>query len=98
MIDFLRTISPYLYTFIPALIILVVAFYFSVKNANDKEKIQIKKFFKVIFYIIVLGFFLALIKVAMVNEVPRNDVDHSIKKERSNYAVEQAKQDTLTIN
>ena len=97
MIDFLRVISPYIYTLIPILIILFVAYKVTMKNTVSHVKAAAKKVFTYVFYGVILVFSIAVIRMAMINEVPRNDVDHSIKKERSNQAIEQAKKDTITI-
>ena len=92
MIDFLRVISPYIYTLVSVLIILFVAYKVTMKNVeSDYAKTGTKKIFKGVFYGVLLLFSLAVLRMAFINEVPRNDVDHSIKKERSNYSVEQAK-------
>ena len=97
MIDFLRVISPYIYTLIPILIVLFIAFKITMKNIPADGVKRVKKFFSYVFYGILLIFSIAVIRMAMINEVPRSDVDHSIKKERSNQALEQAKKDTITI-
>ena len=98
MIDFLRLISPYLYGLIPILILIFVAFRVTAKYATENVKPIAKKVLRWFTIVVILVFSLAVFKMAMVNEAPRNDVDNSIKKERSNYAIDKAKQDTVTIN
>jgi len=97
MIDFLRVISPYLYTVVPAVLIIWIAFNFAIKNATAEQQILFKKIRKGIIYVIFIGLFVVIAKMAMINEVLRNELDNSVKKERSNYAVEKAKQDTVTF-
>jgi TRAP-type C4-dicarboxylate transport system permease small subunit len=97
MTDFLRVISPYIYALVPILILLFVAYKVTMKSVEDDVKSSTKKIFKWVFYGVLLIFSIAVIRIAMINEVPRSDIDHSVKKERSNYAIEKSKKDTITI-
>ena len=97
MIDFLRVISPYIYVVIPILIFLFIAFKIAMKSVPEEGKVSVKKYFRWLMLGVLLIFSIAVIRMAMINEVPRSDVDNSVKKERSNYAIEKAKQDTITV-
>jgi len=98
MIDFLRTISPYIYTLIPILIILFVIYKVVYRNTLDENKGVVKKVYLGMTFLTLLFFAIAVIRMVMINEVPQSDVDHSIKKERNEWAIDQAKQDTTNIN
>jgi len=98
MIDFLRTISPYIYTLIPILIVLFVIYKVVYRNTLDENKGIVKKVYLGITLLTLLFFSIAVIRMAMANEIPRSDVDHSIKKDRQNEMIERSKQDTITIN
>lgn len=98
MIDFLRVISPFLYVLIPTLIILFVVYKAATKYLPDSDKPTIKLIYRLINLVALAWFAIAVLKMTVINEIPQNDVDHSIKKERSDYSVEQAKKDTITIN
>ena len=41
-------------------------------------------------------FIFAVIRMAAVNEIPENDLNKSIKKDRQNEMIERSKQDTIT--
>jgi len=96
--DFLRTISPFIYVLLPILIFLFIAYKITMKNLSEDQKEGPKKFFKYVLFGVLLIFSIAVLRMAMINETPRNDVDHSIKKERSDYAIEKSKQDTINKN
>jgi len=96
MIDFLRLITGYLYVFIPVIIILFVVYKIVVKNLPESKQ-TIKTVYKYVMLFVCALFALAVIRMAVINEVPENSLDKSIKSERSNYSVEQAKKDTISI-
>ncbi len=96
MTDFLRTIFPFLYVLIPFLIGVSLV-YWGVRNRLPEHKSLIKKIYLYTSLFALAIFALAVIRMAAVNNIPENELDNSVKKERSNYAIEKSKQDTITI-
>ena len=96
MIDFLRLITGYLYVFIPVIIILFVVYKIVMKNLPEYKQ-TIKTVYKYVMVFVCALFALAVIRMAVINEVPENNLDKSVKSERSNYSVEQAKKDTISV-
>ena len=94
--DFLRQIFPFLYVLIPFLLGISLV-YWGVKLAIPEHKSLLKKIYLTTSLFALAVFAFAVLRMASVNEIPENDLDKSIKKERSNYAVEKSKQDTITI-
>ena len=96
MTDFLRMITGYLYVVIPILIALFVI-YKIVASKLPEQKLLIKKVYTYVTIFVVALFTLAVIRMAAINEVPENELNKSVKSDRSNYAIEKSKQDTITI-
>ena len=94
--DFLRTIFPFLYAFIPFLAGITLM-YWALKRMFPSLRPIFKKVYLVLGGIATVIFLVAVIRMAAVNEIPENELDNSVKKERSNYSVEKAKKDTVTI-
>ena len=97
MIDFLRLITGYLYVFIPVIIVLFVVYKIVVRNLPEYKQ-TVKTVYRYVMLFVCALFALAVIRMAVINEVPENSLDKSVKSERSNYSVEQAKKDTTSIN
>lgn len=96
MTDFLRSIAPFVYGLIPLVVVLFVVYRVLLKQFPD-EKATVKRIYRLVMLTVVVVFAIILARFAFINEVPQSDVDHSIKKERSNYSLEQAKKDTVTV-
>lgn len=94
--DFLRTIFPFLYVLIPFLIGIFLVYWVLIKVLPESKSL-LKMVFRGIGLFALAIFTFAVLRMAAVNEIPENELDNSIKKERSNYAVEKSKQDTITI-
>ena len=94
--DFLRTIFPYLYVLIPFLIGISLV-YWGVKSRLPDHKSLLKKIYLYTSLFALAIFTLAVLRMASVNNIPENELDNSVKKERSNYAIEKSEQDTITI-
>ena len=96
MIDFLRTIFPLLYVLIPFLLGISLV-YWGVKSVLPEHKSLIKTICRITSLAALVIFAFAVIRMAAVNNIPENELDNSVKKERSNYAIDKSKQDTITI-
>ena len=96
MMDFLRTIFPFLYVLIPFLLGISLVYWVLIKTLPEHKSL-IKTIYRITSLAALAIFAFAVIRMASVNEIPENELDNSVKKERSNYAIDKSKQDTITI-
>jgi len=88
--DFLRTIFPFLYTLIPFLIGISLVYWVLIKTIPGSKPI-FKKVFLAIGGLAIVIFAFAVIRMASVNEIPENELDNSVKKDRQEEMIERSK-------
>jgi len=91
MADFLRLITPYLYVLIP-FIIGVSLVYWGVKSRLPEHKSLLKTIYRFSILIALAIFTFAVLRMASINEVPENQLDNSVKKDRQNEMIERSKE------
>ena len=80
---------------IPLLVVLFIVYRVLVKELPEKKSL-FKKIFNYSLLGILVIFGIVILRFASLNEIQKNDVDHSIKKDRQEEMIERAKKDTVT--
>ena len=88
--DFLRTIFPFLYALVPILLGLYLM-YWTLSRWLPGLKSTLKKVFLGVGGVALAIFFVAVIRMATVNEIPENELDNSVKKDRQKEMIERSK-------